>query len=146
MPLKDSLVTIPIDSNPRSVDYTVSGNPSTLIVDPGTWVLCKTTLHAGVGNVTARDLSQPLAANPHVFRNAVSIRYTLGHAGRANLAILDCAGRKVRTLAAGNLPAGTRYVTWDATNERLQRVAPGIYFCRLENSGTREQVKLVVTE
>jgi aminopeptidase N len=136
----DTLVTIPITANPQSVDYLISHNASSLVVDPGTWDLCTSTVYMGIENATAPELAQPLVAAPTMVRNSSRIRYTVGRPGRVNLEIVDAAGRVVSTLVSGQPGLGTHYVTWNAGT-----VAPGVYFCRLATQDKTDQVKLVVT-
>jgi aminopeptidase N len=135
----DTLVTIPITSNPQEASFLVSANATSLASDPGQWLLDKSTLYVGIDNATASELAQPLAATPSVVLNASRVRYTVGRPGKVNLEILDAAGRVVNTLVSARSGPGTHYVTWNAMD-----VAPGVYFCRLTTSDRSEQVKLVV--
>jgi flagellar hook assembly protein FlgD len=45
------------------------------------------------------------------------------------------AGRLVRTLAAGRLPAGPHAVRWDGRDDRGRGAASGTYVARLEVDG-----------
>ena len=58
--------------------------------------------------------------------------------------VYDLAGKLVKTLAAGNLPAGAARVTWNRTDDAGKTVARGVYFCRLQADGTNLSRKLVV--
>jgi aminopeptidase N len=135
----DTAVTVPITANPQPASYLISQNPSSLVVDPGTWDLCVSTVYEGIKNATAPELAQPLAAAPTMVRNSSRIRYTVGRPGRVSLEIVDAAGRVRSTLVAGQPGLGTHYVTWNAG-----AAAPGVYFCRLVTPDKTEQVKLVV--
>jgi hypothetical protein len=46
-------------------------------------------------------------------------------------AIYDVAGRRVRSLLAARVPAGTRRVTWDGKDESGNAARTGMYFARL---------------
>jgi hypothetical protein len=49
----------------------------------------------------------------------------------------------VKRLLDAEMPAGRHAVTWDATDDRGTRVAPGVYFYRLrtaDGEGTRSVV------
>jgi flagellar hook assembly protein FlgD len=60
-----------------------------------------------------------------------------------SLSVYDVAGRRVRTLASGERPAGESLVTWDMRDDHGREVVAGIYFARLEAAhGTLTQ-KLV---
>lgn len=73
-----------------------------------------------------------LRAVPNPFNPRTEIRFTTPRAGRAEVRIFDVAGRCVRTLAAGTLPAGaTGTVTWRARDDAGREPASGAYFARL---------------
>jgi flagellar hook assembly protein FlgD len=80
---------------------------------------------------------------PNPFRDATTLRLALPQAGRARLAIYDCAGRAVRTLLDGPLPAGRRDVSWDGSGSDGRSLPGGIYFARLECAGRSVERKLV---
>lgn len=76
-----------------------------------------------------------LSSAPNPFRGATTIRFELPAAARVRLAITDVAGREVRTLLEGDLPAGSRSAQWDGRNAAGAPVAPGCYFARLSSGG-----------
>jgi hypothetical protein len=85
-------------------------------------------------------------AFPNPARSGATIRYALPAAGRVDLAILDLAGRRVRTLAAGDVPAGEQAAAWDGRDAGCRPVAPGLYFVRLEVAGRVLRARLTVLE
>jgi subtilisin family serine protease len=96
--------------------------------------------------VAAREAPLRLAVEanmPNPFRDATTLRLALPQAGRARLAIYDCAGRAVRTLLDGPLPAGRRDVSWDGSGSDGRSLPGGIYFARLECAGRSVERKLV---
>ena len=101
---------------------------------------CKTTLCV---NVAARLAARGL-------RVLVADLDTQGHAGKAlgvdvrglsptirdvlvgsALSVVDVAGRTVKRLLDGPLPAGTHVSVWDGVDDRGARVTGGVYFARL---------------
>jgi hypothetical protein len=56
----------------------------------------------------------------------VDISYSLANDCEMSLEIYDTMGRKVGTLAQGDVRAGSYSVTWDTRGQ-----TPGVYFCRL---------------
>jgi hypothetical protein len=77
----------------------------------------------------------PLALAPPVpspAREKTLLRFALPHAAQAQLAIYDLQGRRVATLVDGNRDAGWNAISWSGRDARGRRVAPGIYFARLE--------------
>jgi uncharacterized delta-60 repeat protein len=85
---------------------------------------------------------EPAAPNPLTSRTLVA--FDLPRAAAVRLTIHDVAGRIVRTLAGGVLPAGRHQRVWDGTDERGQRVAPGAYYECLQAAGDRASRSIVV--
>jgi len=82
---------------------------------------------------------------PNPFQRATTIAFELPAAGQTELAVYDPAGRRVRTLERGYLPAGSHRTVWDGTDERGQPVHGGVYFTRLTVAGeTRSRGMLMV--
>jgi subtilisin family serine protease len=64
-------------------------------------------------------------------KSAAEITFGLTRDTHVSLAVYDVAGQEVRTLVNGSLPAGTRTLTWDGTNDNGERVSSGVYFYRI---------------
>ncbi len=73
---------------------------------------------------------------PNPFSSATTIRFDLSRPGRASVGVFDAAGRSVRKLLDSDLPAGANEARWDGTDDGGARVAPGVYFYRLEAEGS----------
>lgn len=71
------------------------------------------------------------AASPNPFSPRTSIGFTLATSGPVVLAVCDVAGRLVRTLVDGLVPAGEHEVAWDGRDEAGSEVASGVYLYRL---------------
>jgi hypothetical protein len=91
--------------------------------------------------LASTDWLAPPAPNPA--RGGVTFRFGLARDARVSLAIYDLAGRRVRALEGGTLPAGEHVATWDGRGERGERLAGGLYFLRLL-SGDRVLTRPVV--
>jgi hypothetical protein len=85
----------------------------------------------GEGRSTRPAVSR-LTVSPNPFGATATIRYELNRPGAAALRIYDASGNLVKTLASGAMAAGTRFATWNGTNDLNKRVAGGIYFARFE--------------
>jgi carboxypeptidase T len=72
-----------------------------------------------------------LNVSPSVFKAHADVAYSLARAGRVTLRIYDAAGRQVRELANSVQNPGDYNVTWDGRDAAGQRLADGIYLCRL---------------
>ncbi len=90
-----------------------------------------------------------LAAWPMPYRDgALHVSFGVagvgGAAGRADVALYDLSGRRVRTLASGPFESGYHVVQWDGRDDRGGRVPVGIYFLRSSTAGETARIKLVV--
>ncbi len=86
--------------------------------------------------VSAPDAATParpsLAPNrPNPFNPRTLIPFALPVSGRVELTVYDAAGRRVRTLVDGHLPAGGHEAVWLGRSDRGRAVASGTYFVRL---------------
>jgi len=80
-----------------------------------------------------------LAVHPNPFNPRTEIRFSLQRAGAVELAVYDVAGRLVRTLLDGALPAGDHEAVWRGLDTRGRAVSSGTYYARL---GTAEGVQV----
>jgi flagellar hook assembly protein FlgD len=72
------------------------------------------------------------------------LSFDLPGAGQVRLAVFDAAGRLVRVLVDGQLPAGPCSVAWDGRDRAGREVGSGGYLARLEFGGAHAVVKLQV--
>ncbi len=86
------------------------------------------------------------AAVPNPFNPATTLAFNLKEAGRARLAVYDAAGRLVRVLVDGDLPAGRHEARWDGRGQRGERVATGVYLCRLEAGAYRATRRITLLQ
>jgi len=91
---------------------------------------------------TTLELSAP---TPNPSRAGTSLSFVLPSAGRAELVIRDVAGRRVRALLQGELPAGRHSRAWDGRDESGRPVAAGVYFAELRAGGATRSVKVTRT-
>ena len=85
----------------------------------------------------ARPAPNPASANAR-------IEYGLARPGRAQLAVFDLSGRRVRTLVQGVVPAGVWRTRWDARDDAGRPRGAGVYFVRLTAPGIDRTQKLVL--
>jgi hypothetical protein len=64
-------------------------------------------------------------------------------AGPVRLDVFDAAGRRVRRLQNGALPAGTRSLIWDGRGEDGETLPSGVYYYRLSSRLGIERGRLV---
>ncbi|HVP71379.1 MAG TPA: FlgD immunoglobulin-like domain containing protein, partial [Gemmatimonadaceae bacterium] len=78
-----------------------------------------------------------LAPAPNPTSGRAELAYTLARSGEVELAIYAVDGRRVRTLASGQRPAGIYRLSWDARDGQGRSLPAGMYFLRLDAAGRR---------
>ncbi len=123
-----------------SVNAGTSGEPSfSRRLSNGSIVFATTSiaLRLEAAGTTAVPEAAPSAAlrlaapHPNPTRGGAAIAWTLPAAAHLSIAIVDPAGRVVRTLEDGWRAAGAGAVAWDGRNAAGREVSAGIYFVRL---------------
>ncbi len=76
-----------------------------------------------------------LGAVPNPFNPATQIRFALPAEAAVSLRVYDVAGRLVRTLVGGRLPAGEHAAYWDGRDDGGRSSASGTYLARLVVDG-----------
>ena len=100
---------------------------------------------SGVGNAPPpRALS--VNAYPNPFNPRTTIRYDVPAAGRATVTIYDASGARVATLLDGQVPAGSRALTWEGRNHRGEPVGSGVYFVEVRFGGNTKTHKLTLVK
>ncbi|HRX51947.1 MAG TPA: FlgD immunoglobulin-like domain containing protein, partial [Candidatus Krumholzibacteria bacterium] len=100
--------------------------------------------HTGVDTAAAPALLGPLSAHPNPFNPSTTVDLRLEAAARATVTIHDAAGRLVRTLADGDLPAGSHALRWDGRDRHGAAAAAGVYFARAVVGGETRVAKLAL--
>lgn len=83
-----------------------------------------------------------LRAVPNPGTAGQALRFDLPLGATVRLEVVDVAGRIVRVLSPGSLVAGPHSVEWDGKSDSGARVAPGIYFVRLNAGPLRATTKV----
>jgi hypothetical protein len=76
-----------------------------------------------------------LANVPNPFNPSTVIRFTVHREGPASLQVFDARGYLVRTLFAGDLPAGPHAFRWDGRDDAGRSQPSGVYVYRLGVAG-----------
>ena len=82
-------------------------------------------------------------ASPNPSTGEVALHFTLSQRAAVRLAVLDLAGRHVRTLADGVLAPGEHALRWNGLDDEGHAAGAGIYFVRLEAAGERRTARIV---
>jgi hypothetical protein len=84
-------------------------------------------------------------AYPNPFNPATEVAYSVREGGPVTIEVFNVAGRVVRTLLRAELEAGAEgSVIWDGLDDRGERCASGVYFCRMVTPDFAETRKLVM--
>lgn len=83
-------------------------------------------------------------AFPNPARGQTSIRLSMPRPDRIRASVWDVAGRLVRTLYEGDLPAGTRDLHWDGLDNGGKPVSAGVYWVRVKSIDGTSARRLVV--
>lgn len=140
---------LPGGSQSVEVSFTgyITDVQSVAIVDATTTThdVALTNAATGVGGTGAGVARLSLSdAKPNPTRGAASVDLALPRAADVKVDVFDLAGRRVRTLAEGAMPAGVHRVNWDGADSDGRAVAAGTYLYRLETSGETRTAKVTV--
>ena len=80
---------------------------------------------------------------PNPFNPSTTIQYTLGHSAHVEISIFSLLGQKVKTLVEGDRKIGSYSAVWDGSNDKGEKNASGIYFCRMRTEEFSAVRKLV---
>jgi hypothetical protein len=81
---------------------------------------------------------------PNPFNAITMICFQLAEDSKIDLTIYNMAGEVIRHVETGNREAGSYTFSWDGMNESGQRVASGIYFCRLKADHFSDIKKMIL--
>ena len=100
------------------------------------------------GSITAVEPAAParaqIAAYPNPFNPRTEIQVELPAAQRAVVSIHDAQGRRLRTLFAGELPAGASTFTWDGTDDAGRGLSSGVYSLSVDGASAAGSTRLVL--
>ncbi|HEX7879034.1 MAG TPA: FlgD immunoglobulin-like domain containing protein [Candidatus Eisenbacteria bacterium] len=85
----------------------------------------------------------PVALFPNPVRRTAMIEFRLAEPGNVTMALFDGAGRKVRSLLTGALPAGSHEFRWDGRDDSGLETPDGVYFLKLLTPGAGTTRKLI---
>ncbi len=92
---------------------------------------------SGIGSGPGQRFATGIVdVGPNPAKGGMTVRYAIGHQGRASVVVLDVTGRLVRILADGVSEAGEYSVRWDGRDDAGRLLANGVYYCRLSADRT----------
>jgi len=81
---------------------------------------------------------------PNPFNPETDIFFSLPERTQVSLIIYNILGEKVKTLANGEMDAGTHSIHWNGRDEAGSSVASGVYFYRLKTAMFDQTMKMVL--
>lgn len=93
--------------------------------------------------VTTESAEFELAASPNPFDDGSDLSFGLPSQNRVSLMVYDAAGRLVRSLVDGEMPAGSHRERWDGRDDSGRRVSAGVYFARLATPQEERVQKMI---
>jgi hypothetical protein len=99
----------------------------------------------GIGDVIP-DMKLSLGQNyPNPFNPVTTIEFSVpANAERVELGVYNVAGRLVRTLVDGEMPAGPSRVVWDGRDEHGKSCSSGVYFMKLSAGSETQTGKMTL--
>jgi hypothetical protein len=82
--------------------------------------------------------------HPNPFNPTTTISFTVPAQGPVTLSIYDVAGKRIRMLVDGVVPAGVTKMEWDGTDDNGGAVGSGVYFYRLTTERGTVAKKMIV--
>ena len=99
----------------------------------------------GEGPAVAKPTKVSLGVDPNPFHGLARLSWQVPVAGFVTVRLFDNTGRVVRTLQRGYQQAGTYSTTWNGIGSAGQRLADGVYYCRLDVNGHCSVQKVVLS-
>lgn len=132
---------------------TLAGGADRTLAPPSSddWVLLLES-NSGLGGALRAAANEPslLVNEPNPFRDATRVRFAVpgvpGEAVPVRVSVHDAGGRLVAVLHEGERAPGVAAVSWSGRDTRGRKVAPGVYFCRLETPEVRRVRKLLLVK
>jgi len=140
----DSELKLPAPHNHRYLQVRRAGAGAEPGVVSGELVSYGPAVSAAPDPVEMPSRRLSLAAFPNPFNPRTTIELSIGGASSpAKVELYDLAGRRVRTLFAGELAGGLRHgLSWDGLDGRGRPLPSGVYLCRATVAGAVSTLKL----
>lgn len=137
---------VPPDAAPDSNEVILT---ATSIADMGLTSASDSGLVIADIATSVRPDIAPIASNlsmigPNPFFANTVLKLSLRRTQPGSIRVIDAAGRLVRTIASGTIQAGVNQMTWDGMNNKGNRVAPGVYFIKIDTDEVSRSEKVVL--
>jgi hypothetical protein len=135
----DTIVTLFNNAQTQNFQFQVVGNPTSIVFDPGNWILKNNTVITEV-----EDFNQPsnysLEQNyPNPFNPSTTIEFSIPKSEIVSLKVFNVLGKEVATLINGQVETGKHKIEYDATG-----LNSGVYFYKIESENYTETRKMIL--
>jgi hypothetical protein len=132
------------------IEYLAAWNDGDVCIDitqmlpspPYLFKMCEPSVAAVDDRVASGSGPRLLLCGSRPARAHVGLAVELPERMRVRLAVYDIMGRRVRTLANGELPAGRTEFQWDGRDQSGAVAGSGVYFASLNGAGARCSVRV----
>ncbi len=107
----------------------------------GSFDICAERLGVEPVVLPSLELGMP---RPNPAAGPVALALTLARSAWVELGVFDASGRRVRTVHAGVLPAGTTRLVWDARTEGGRSATSGAYWFRALAGGASQRQRMIL--
>ena len=136
--------TLIAGEDPAAIAFDPSGSGNIVVTNAGDYTVTIFGEDPGSGTGPA-EVSRTLRSFPNPFSQTAKIRFAVSEAIHVHMAVYDVRGRLVSTIINKKMGPGIYTVEWNGTDRHGERVASGLYFCRLvagEHARTRKMMLL----
>ncbi len=84
----------------------------------------------------------PVSPNPFV--DGTVVKFNMAKSANVSLSVYNVNGQLVSTLIDGTIPAGQQSIAWNGTDFAGNKVARGVYFCRMATEDFSATEKIVL--
>ncbi len=95
-------------------------------------------------NNTLPVITEIKSIYPNPFNPETTIEFNLKENSDVNIRVYNLKGQLVKTVINSKFEAGNHKVIWNGTNSNEQRVASGLYFCRMETKDKSVTKKMIL--
>jgi hypothetical protein len=124
--------------------FMVPGTAMFVRVNKRPRMLCEVDYVSGTTDAPMAPPPLALSAYPNPFNPRVTLAVAVATEQPLALVIYDAAGRRVRTLVSGPVPAGRHEFTWDGRDAADRSVAAGVYLAVVEAASGRATARLTL--
>ena len=95
-------------------------------------------------NNTLPVITEIKSIYPNPFNPETTIEFNLKENSQVNIRVYNLKGQLVKTLIDSKYEAGNHKIVWNGRNSNEQRVASGLYFCKMETKEKSVTKKMIL--